>query len=96
MVLGQFAPVNPRRLSELMHINPGTISVYVQRLVENGPVQRGQDAEDRRNRWLSLTEAGQMAYQGIVAGAIEYMRDFLSALDDEESLSSNTSEVCRW
>jgi hypothetical protein len=56
MVLGQFAPINPRRLSELMHINPGTISVYVQRLVEKGPVQREQDADDRRNWWLSRTK----------------------------------------
>jgi DNA-binding MarR family transcriptional regulator len=84
MVLGQFAPVNSRRLSELMDINPGTISVYVQRLVEKGLVQREQDQEDRRNWWLSLTEAGQVAYQGIVAGAVEYTRDFLTALDGEE------------
>lgn len=84
MVLGQFAPVNSRRLSELMDINPGTISVYVQRLIEKGLVHREQDQGDRRNWWLSLTEAGQVAYQGIVAGAIEYTRDFLTALDAEE------------
>jgi DNA-binding MarR family transcriptional regulator len=84
MVLGQSAPVNARRLSELMDVNPGTISVYVQRLVEKGLVQKEQDQEDRRNWWLSLTEAGQMAYQGIVAGAVEYTRDFLTALDLDE------------
>ena len=39
MVLGQFAPLNASQLSELMDINPGTISVYVQRLVEMGLVQ---------------------------------------------------------
>jgi DNA-binding MarR family transcriptional regulator len=84
MVLGQFAPLNSRRLSELMDVNPGTISVYVQRLIEKGLVQKEQDQEDRRNWWLSLTEAGQVAYQGIVAGAVEYTRDFLTALDSEE------------
>jgi len=84
MVLGQFAPLNSRRLSELMDINPGTISVYIQRLIEKGLVQKEQDQEDRRNWWLSLTEAGQVAYQGIVAGAVEYTRDFLMALDSEE------------
>jgi DNA-binding MarR family transcriptional regulator len=84
MVLGQFAPLNSRRLSELMDVNPGTISVYVQRLIEKGLVQKEQDQQDRRNWWLSLSEAGQVAYQGIVAGAVEYTRDFLTALDSEE------------
>jgi len=84
MVLGQFAPLNSRRLSELMDINPGTISVYVQRLVEKGLVQKEQDRQDRRNWWLSLTEAGEMAYQGMVAGAVEYTRDFLAVLDEAE------------
>jgi DNA-binding MarR family transcriptional regulator len=84
MVLGQFAPVNSRRLSKLMDINPGTISVYVQRLVEKGLVQKEQDLKDRRNWCLSLTQAGQVAYQGIIAGAVEYTRHFLAALDEEE------------
>lgn len=84
MVLGQFAPLNSRRLSQLMDINPGTISVYVQRLVEKGLVQRERDTADRRNWWLTLTDLGQAAAQGVIAGAVEYTRDFLSALDEAE------------
>jgi len=84
MVLGQFAPLNARRLSQLMDINPGTISVYVQRLVEKGLVQRERDTADRRNWWLTLTDLGQAAAQGVIAGAVEYTRDFLSALDEAE------------
>jgi DNA-binding MarR family transcriptional regulator len=84
MVLGQFAPLNARRLSELMDVNPGTISVYVQRLVEMGLVQKAQDAEDRRNWWLTLTETGEAAAQGVIGGAVEYTRDFLTALDEDE------------
>ena len=84
MVLGQFAPINARRLSELMDVNPGTISVYVQRLVEMGLVQKEQDAEDRRNWWLTLTDVGQAAAHGVTAGAVAYTRDFLAALDEDE------------
>jgi DNA-binding MarR family transcriptional regulator len=84
MVLGQLAPINSRRLSDLMDINPGTISVYVQRLVGKGLVQKAQDEDDRRNWWLSLTEAGQAAYQETIAGTVAYTRDFLSALDGTE------------
>jgi DNA-binding MarR family transcriptional regulator len=84
MVLGQFAPLNASRLSELMDVNPGTISLYVQRLVEMGLVQKERDAEDRRNWWLMLTEVGQTAAQGVIAGAVAYTRDFLAALDEDE------------
>jgi DNA-binding MarR family transcriptional regulator len=84
MVLGQFAPLNSRRLSELMDINPGTISVYVQRLVDMELVQKEQDAEDRRNWWLALTDLGQAAAQGVIGGAVEYTRDFLATLDEDE------------
>ena len=84
MVLGQFAPVNSRQLSGLMDINPGTISVYVQRLIEKNLVQKDQDQEDRRNWWLNLTGDGLTVYREIVAGAVEYTRDFLSVLDEEE------------
>jgi DNA-binding MarR family transcriptional regulator len=87
MVLGQFAPLNARQLSELMDINPGTISVYVQRLVEMGLVQKEQDAEDRRNWWLTLTDLGQTAAQGVISGAVEYTRDFLAVLDEDEQLT---------
>jgi DNA-binding MarR family transcriptional regulator len=84
MVLGQFAPLNSRRLSQLMDVNPGAISLYVQRLVEMGLVQKEQDTEDRRNWRLALTETGQAAAQGVIAGAVEYTRDFLAALDENE------------
>ena len=84
MVLGQLQPINSAKLSTAMDINPGTISVYVQRLVTKGLVQREQDGEDRRNWWLTLTEEGRAAYEETVAGAIDYTRDFLSASDASE------------
>lgn len=84
MVLGQFEPVNSRRLSGLMDINPGTVSLYVQRLVKRGLVRKEQDGNDRRNWWLSLTEDGQRAYRETISGTVTYTRDFLAALDTAE------------
>jgi len=84
MVLGRFAPTNAAKLSTVMDINPGTISVYVQRLVTRGLVQREQDTDDRRNWWLTLTEEGKAAYEETIAGTVDYTRDFLSALDKSE------------
>ena len=84
MVLGQFEPTTASDLSKRMDINPGTISVYVQRLVERGLVRRSQDESDRRTWWLTLTENGRVAYGETIDGAAAYTRDFLSPLSDEE------------
>ena len=84
MVLQQFMPMTAAQLSEIMDINPGTISVYVQRLVLKKLVKREQDTNDRRNWWLSLTDEGSAAAQVVVSSAVAYTGDFLSALDDGE------------
>ena len=90
MVLSQFTPINSRELSRIMDVNPGTISVYVQRLVTKELVYKEQDLEDRRNWWLKLTDLGQIAAQGIIFGAVEYTSSFLSALDENEKKTLHT------
>jgi len=84
MVLGQLAPINSRQLSNLMTINPGTISQYVHSLVKKGLVEKKQDENDRRKWWLSLTKKGQAIYQETVSKAIVYTRDFISSLSEKE------------
>ena len=84
MILGQFGQQNAQQLASRMRINPGTISVRVQRLVTKNLVQRHQDPADRRTWWLTLTEAGHLAYQDTILGTVAYTRDFLHALDSQE------------
>jgi DNA-binding MarR family transcriptional regulator len=67
-----------------MDINPGTISVYVQRLVEMSLVQRERDTEDRRTWWLTLTDQGETVAREVVEQAAAYTRGLLSALDENE------------
>ena len=87
MVLGQFEPLSARDLSKRMDINPGTISVYVQRLVEAGLVERTRDEKDRRTWWLRLTEGGKKAHTETLSGATAYTRSFLAPLTEEEQLT---------
>jgi DNA-binding MarR family transcriptional regulator len=84
MVVGQLASVNSRQLSHAMNINPGTISVRVQSLIEKGLVRKEQDQEDRRNWRLLLTEEGEKLYQITAAGATLYTRDFIAVLSEDE------------
>ena len=84
MVLGQFTSMNSRQLSRAMDINPGTISVYIQRLICKDLVEKVQQKDDRRHWLLSLTPAGQEVYRETVDGAAAYTRDFLSSLTETE------------
>lgn len=84
LVLGQLQPVNLRRLAEMMQINAGPASQYVQRLVEKGLVERERDQTDRRTWWLRLSTSGRQAYTESMQGALLYTRDMLSSLDEPE------------
>jgi len=84
MVLGQQQPISASYLSRRMDINPGTISLYVQRLVEKGLVIRRRDVKNRRIWWLTLSEAGEVAYSHIIQGTVEYTRAFLSNISPDE------------
>ena len=84
LVLGQLEPVVARDLAARMDINPGTVSVHVQRLVDLGLVERVQDETDRRTWWLSLSEEGAVAYGETIDRAVSYTRGFLAPLSPEE------------
>jgi len=84
MVLGQCTPITAAKLSEMMDINPGTISVYVQRLVRKGLVARSQDSQDRRTWHLTLTPQGQEVARETHRGAAAYTQQFLASLTDDE------------
>jgi DNA-binding MarR family transcriptional regulator len=84
MVIGQFTPIQSSELARRMDVTPSTISTYVRRLDQKGLVRMERDQQDRRTWWLHLTEIGQPVYQAILAGTIQYTRDFLSALSAEE------------
>jgi DNA-binding MarR family transcriptional regulator len=84
MVIGQFAPIQSSELARRMNVTPGTISTYVRRLTQKGLVHMERDPQDRRAWWLHLTENGQPAYQLIIAGTVQYTRDFFSVLSAQE------------
>ncbi len=84
LVLHQFAPITAAQLSRTMDINPGTISVYVNNLVNKGLLKREQDPDDRRSWWLLLTDEGKLVASSVVKHAAIYTQDFLSVLNEEE------------
>ena len=59
LALWQYAPVSVKDLSELLQLNPGTLSPLVKRLESAGLLRRERDTRDERALAISLTDEGQ-------------------------------------
>lgn len=84
MVIGQSAPIISSELAQRMDVAASTISIYVRRLTQQDLVRMERDEDDRRTWWLHLTETGQLAHEAVIAGTIQYTRDFIAMLEPEE------------
>ena len=76
--------VSQRRLMDELGLTSGTISVRMDRLVEEGLVERRPDPELRRNSLITLTERGRELFERVVPAHLENERRMLAALDAEE------------
>jgi DNA-binding MarR family transcriptional regulator len=59
LALWQYAPLSVRRLSELLALDPGTLSPLLKRLEVVGYLRRERNPEDERSLAITLTEAGR-------------------------------------
>jgi DNA-binding MarR family transcriptional regulator len=59
LALWQYAPLSVRRLSELLALDPGTLSPLLKRLEAVGYLRRERNPEDERSLAITLTEAGR-------------------------------------
>ena len=75
-------PVNV--IGPKVNLNPGSVSVAVDRLYKRGLVSRVEDAQDRRVRIVSLTEVGRALIKPIFQRHIEAMNEVFSELRPSE------------
>jgi DNA-binding MarR family transcriptional regulator len=59
LALWQYAPLSVRRLSELLQLDPGTLSPLLKRLEAIGYLRRQRNPEDERSLAITLTAAGR-------------------------------------
>jgi len=76
--------VSQRRLMDELGLTSGTISVRIDRLVEEGLVTRTPDPELKRNTLIALTDAGRELFERVVPAHLGNERRLLSALSAEE------------
>ncbi len=59
LALWQYEPVSVRDLSEMLQLDPGTLSPLLKRMEASGLLRRGRDARDERALAITLTPAGR-------------------------------------
>ena len=59
LALWQHAPLSVRRISELLQLDPGTLSPLLKRLEAVGYLRRERDPSDERSLAVTLTPSGQ-------------------------------------
>jgi MarR family transcriptional regulator for hemolysin len=71
-------------LAEMLDLQPITLTRLVDRLCENGLIERRADPDDRRAKRLFLTEAARPLMDRLAVLGEEVMAEVLAGLDDDD------------
>ena len=85
LALWQHGPLSVKRLSDLLQLDPGTLSPLVKRLESGGLVTRNRDPRDERNLAIALTDRGRALRaeaERIPAGIVERLGMEISELTE--------------
>ena len=77
-------PCEVMSFGDLMQVSPAGASQMVERLVQQGLVQRNETPDDRRVRLVHLTEAGQQVVAESIQARQGWVEGLLAALTDEQ------------
>lgn len=62
-ILGEHNPISQRELTEILHIQPGSLSEILGKIEGNAWIERRQNEADKRNVDISLTQQGAAALE---------------------------------
>ena len=85
--IGRYSPVSAKEVCAHTTVEPDKVTRAVDRLVEQGYVKREQDAFDRRRVALTLTPAGQRAFEDIEFLTRSVELELIGALSPQERRS---------
>lgn len=83
-ILGGRSPIATKRIGPLATLDKMQVSRAVQGLQARGIVSRSYAPDDRRERIVTLTDAGRALYREIVPYALERETKLLAVLTPEE------------
>jgi DNA-binding MarR family transcriptional regulator len=73
-----------KRLADETGVTPGTISVRVDRLVDEGLAERRADPDSKRNSLVALTPKGRELFERVAPVHLANERRLLASLSDED------------
>ena len=76
--------IHQKDLIEMMHVNPSTMSEFVNKLEDGGYIVRTVDPEDKRATLLTLSEKGEARIAELKEERGERFRDLFKDLSEEE------------
>jgi DNA-binding MarR family transcriptional regulator len=76
--------VSQRRLADELGLTPGTVSVRVDRLVQQGLAVRTPDPDSQRNTLVALTSQGRALFERVVPAHLDNEQRLLAALTEPE------------
>jgi DNA-binding MarR family transcriptional regulator len=77
-------PLSLKDVAEIVHISLPAASRTVDDLVRRGFVERHEDAEDRRMKRVSPTDAGRAVIRRLNAARLSGLQTFTATLSDDE------------
>jgi DNA-binding MarR family transcriptional regulator len=76
--------ISQKRLADEIGVTPGTISIRVDRLVDEGLAERRSDPESKRNSLVALTDQGRELFERVAPAHLANERRLLASLSDED------------
>jgi DNA-binding MarR family transcriptional regulator len=77
-------PSEVTNFCEMMQVSPAGASQMIERMVQQGVVQRAETPGDRRVRLVHLTESGSRVVQEIIAARQAWIEKLIAPLSAEE------------
>lgn len=77
-------PGEVTRLCELMQVSPAAASQMIERMVQQGVVERGESPGDRRVRLVRLTAAGRAVVEQIITARRAWIEELIAPLPESE------------
>ncbi len=84
-ILGRFPGLSAVEVAERTFMDKVAVSRAVTKLLKNGRIDRQFADADRRRSILNLSEEGRRVHDEVAPLALQFERDLLAGLDDEEA-----------
>jgi DNA-binding MarR family transcriptional regulator len=89
-ILGRFPGLSAVEVAERTLMDKVAVSRAVTKLIKNGRIDREFADADRRRSILNLSEEGRRVHDEVAPLALQFERELLAGLDDDEREKLNT------